>query len=200
MAACTIERSRPDGGMADAEASKASVRKGVRVRVPLRARRGLYPIRWTSITAGETGSTRGRMGQQAVCGHKLVPCRYRMASDRMPPGILGRCGSIGRPEVSARRDGAGGEPHQAAHRHGGNPLVCLPGRARSSPEQLTFKHWRPHSPTAMADDPMIRWPMPDATPNEQQALFVAILEPSAESDVRGRVAPPRPTTTVHRHR
>ena len=37
MAACTIERSRPDGGMADAAASKAAVRKGVRVRVPLRA-------------------------------------------------------------------------------------------------------------------------------------------------------------------
>ena len=32
-------RSSPDGGMADAAASKAVVRKGVRVRVPLRARR-----------------------------------------------------------------------------------------------------------------------------------------------------------------
>ena len=35
---CTLGPSGPDGGMADAEASKASVRKGVRVRVPLRAR------------------------------------------------------------------------------------------------------------------------------------------------------------------
>src|SRR5271168_1618706 len=39
MPACTIRGSRPDGGMADAAASKAAVRKGVRVRVPLRARR-----------------------------------------------------------------------------------------------------------------------------------------------------------------
>jgi hypothetical protein len=37
--------------------------------------------------------------------------------------------------------------------------------------------------SAMADDPMIRWPMPHATPNEQQALFRAILEPYIELGV-----------------
>jgi len=36
---------------------------------------------------------------------------------------------------------------------------------------------------AMADDPMVRWPMPDSTPNDQEALFRAILEPYIELGV-----------------
>ena len=55
-AACTIKRSRPDGGMADAAASKASVRKGVRVRVPLRAPTGRCDASADRKGSGQTWS------------------------------------------------------------------------------------------------------------------------------------------------
>src|SRR5580693_9161833 len=49
-----------------------------------------------------------------------------------------------------------------------------------TPLALTFA-------TAFVDDPMIRWPMPDATPQELQALFRAILMPYLELGVAWKV-------------
>jgi len=40
---------------------------------------------------------------------------------------------------------------------------------------------------AFADDPMIRWPMPEATPNDLHALFRAILSPYLELGVAWKV-------------
>ena len=62
--------------------------------------------------------------------------------------------------------------------------VCPPSRSsHSSPRAADIQALAATLASAMADDPMIRWPMPDATPNEQQALFRAILEPYIELGV-----------------
>ena len=40
---------------------------------------------------------------------------------------------------------------------------------------------------AMSDDPMIRWPMPDATPAMQRELFRVILTPYAELGILWKI-------------
>ena len=55
-----LEHAGPDGGMADAAASKAAVRKGVRVRVPLRALRHQRFRRSVDPVAGRRDHAPGR--------------------------------------------------------------------------------------------------------------------------------------------
>src|ERR1700722_2245943 len=82
MAACTIGRSRPDGGMADAAASKAAVRKGVRVRVPLRARR-------FAVQRARKGVLKPGLGRSLVIS-ALWPRRHSLDPKcRCPCGVGG---------------------------------------------------------------------------------------------------------------